>query len=742
MLVGAPPFDGSDPRVVLSQHRHDTPPLIAVVRPDIPEPVDGLVRAMLAKVPADRVPSAAAARDRIDELLLGLATNELHGRRPPQRVAARTWRWPLRAVVVVLAIALGRWIYSSLQAPALDPNRILVFPLQDIGGADAGSDGLAVATYIGYALDGTRPLRWVEAHPLLRAEEERTGVSPQRAHALARSMGAGHFVDGAIVHASDSVAVILRLHSVSGDSLVRREGVTGRPGASVPQLGVRAIAALVPLLVEPGRRIDTSPLRDRAAPAIAKFLQGERAYRGSRLEEALALYSEAVSLDSAFALAAIKGALAARALDRDSSARALYAVAIRRVGSLPPRHASYAAGLGFYLSGDADSALAHFRAVLASDSSWADVWTAMAETYHHLLPNVANADSLATAAYTNALRRDSTLLLARIHLAEHDLHEGRLNSAHVRFALAADTSGVGRILTPFRWAVMCATQARADSFWTRYAAADPRSVLIAGKLLAEGASHAGCARAAFWSVLRSDTADVETRWGSLLTLHGLLIATNDTASLPATYAAGVDVGLPTWPLRMLAAAAGVDDPRVADSIATSRGVDYRSMNSATLWLRSTWGAHRGDRSATREIAAILLQRARESRLQQDSVLAQSASAMAAAAALDTSGALTILGRLRPHAPRADITWQPFAAHGLERLTRAQFLLARGRPQNALDAAALLEASEPVTYLLYYRQSLTLRLQAARTLGRADDIRKLAARLERLRPAGAALRAAG
>lgn len=742
MLVGTPPFEGSDPQVVLSQHRHDQPAAITVVRPDLPDQVEGLVRRMLAKVPADRVPSAAAARDQIDELLLGLTTNELHARRPPRRTSTGPRRWPIVAIAGAFTIAVGTWTYSSLREPALDPNRILVFPLQDIGGSDAASDGLAVATYIGYVLDGTRPLRWVEAHPLLDARDARTGVSQQRARALARSIGAGHYVDGAIVHASDSVAVILRLHSVAGDSLVRREGVSAPPGASVPQLGVRAVAALVPLLVEPGRRIDTSPLRDRAAPAIAKFLQGERAYRGSRFDEALALYNEAVSLDSAFALAAIKGALAARALDRDSSARALYAVAIRRASALPPRHASYAVGLGHYLSGDADSALARFREVLASDSSWADVWTAIAETYYHLLPNEPNADSLAAAAYAGAFHRDSTLLLARVHLAEHDLQEGRLNSSHVRYAFAADTTGVGRLLTPFRLAVACATQARPDTFWSRHAATDPRSVLIAGKLLAVGASQAACARAAFWSVLRADTVDVETRWGALLTLHGLLIASNDTASLPGMYAAGAAVGLPVWPLRLLAAVAGVDDARIADSIVTSRGSDFQLMNSATLWLRSTWAARSGNRATTREIASVLLARARDSRLHQDSTLAQSAIALAAYARRDTSATLTLLRQLRPRAPRADITWQPFAAHGFERLTLAELLLATGRPVDALDVAALLEAPEPVTYLLYYRQGLALRLRAARALGRNDEARKLAARLERLRPAGAALRAVG
>ncbi|HJU73140.1 MAG TPA: protein kinase [Gemmatimonadaceae bacterium] len=741
MLVGSPPFEGADPQVVLSQHRHDPPPRVSIARPDVADDVNAVIATMLAKVPADRLRSAEAARERIDDLLLALATNELHTRRPVRRPVPRWKRWALLTIGGVGAVVGGVWLASALRAPAVDPNRILVFPLQTVGGADTAGDGLAVATYIGYALDGTRPLRWVEASQLIDPNA-RGGLRHEQALRLARSIGAGHYIDGAIVRERDSIRVLLSLHAVAGDTLVRREAVSAQLGASAPQLGVRAVAALVPSLVEPGRRIDFSPLRDRAAPAIAKFLQAERAYRASRLADALTQYNEAVALDSGFALAAIKGALAARALDRDSAASELYAVASRHVQSLPPRHASYAQGLGHYLAGDADSALQHFQRTLTRDSSWSDVWMAMAETYNHLLPNVRNADSLARTAYAAAIARDSAMVLARLHLAEHDLHEGRVASTHVRYAQAADSSGISDILTPIRLAIQCVSQARAADFWARAAPAQAASVLVAGKLLAVGASRPGCARAAFWRLLHMDSVDVATRWGALLTLHGLLLATTDTASLAEAYNAAARVGLPAWPLQLLAAAASQENPKVADSIATSRGADFTAMNSATLWLRATWSARKGDRNTSRDIARVLQERARTTGSAQDSLLAKSANALSAFAARDTATAIALLQQLRPHAPRADITWQPFAGLGMERLTLAELLLAKGRFADAMRVAESLEAPEPVTYLLYYRPSLRVRLQAARALGRNDEARQLAARLDRLRPAGAALRAAG
>ncbi len=64
MLSGAPPFPGRNPVTVAYRHVHDeVPPLV-----DVPEPVDRLVRDLLAKDPADRPASAAEVGTRIAAL--------------------------------------------------------------------------------------------------------------------------------------------------------------------------------------------------------------------------------------------------------------------------------------------------------------------------------------------------------------------------------------------------------------------------------------------------------------------------------------------------------------------------------------------------------------------------------------------------------------------------------------------------------------------------------------------------
>ena len=105
-------------------------------------------------------------------------------------------------------------------------------------------------------------------------------LDPREARSLARSAGAGFFIDGSIVRRPDSVTIILRLFSLADDSVIRVAGRSAPAGsASPPQLGVAAVTELLPALVAPGGRIDLTAFSERKPTAVANFLQGEREYR-------------------------------------------------------------------------------------------------------------------------------------------------------------------------------------------------------------------------------------------------------------------------------------------------------------------------------------------------------------------------------------------------------------------------------------------------------------------------------
>jgi eukaryotic-like serine/threonine-protein kinase len=71
MLAGEPPYTGSTPYSILSKRLLDPVPSVRRLRPTVPTVVDRAITRALAKVPADRFPSAGAFAG---ELALGVAT--------------------------------------------------------------------------------------------------------------------------------------------------------------------------------------------------------------------------------------------------------------------------------------------------------------------------------------------------------------------------------------------------------------------------------------------------------------------------------------------------------------------------------------------------------------------------------------------------------------------------------------------------------------------------------------------
>ena len=405
-----------------------------------------------------------------------------------------------------LVAALAVW--RLLPGPALDPNRVLVFPLQDEAGA--GSD---VATYIGHVLDGSEPLRW---------EDEDEAVPRGQERHRARERRSGYFIDGVIVRQPDSVTVILRLYDVGGDSMLRRAGLSGPTGASEARLGAKAAANLLPALLGAGRSVDIGALSERAPAAIANFLQGERAYRRSRFAEALDHYRAAVAGDSLFAVAAMKGGQAASWLERDAEARDLFSLALTHERLLPPRYVWLAQGLLSYQTGDADSAAARFGDALRLAPEWNEAHMALGEVYYHLLPRAAFLDSLAQTEFRAALALEAGFSPPLYHLAEIALRQGQPAQAERYAQQFRSSQPDSAIAVSLEFTVGCAVAG--DRFdWTAALSRSPEDVLEAARVLATIPVYGRCAERAYRSLLDADSAGPANASAAVYGLQSLLM---------------------------------------------------------------------------------------------------------------------------------------------------------------------------------------------------------------------------
>ena len=724
MLTGEPPFHGRTAQAILARHRIDPPPSLRVVRPTIPEHVESAVIKALAKVPADRYLTTA---DFVADL------------ERPQGVAVaskghvqRRVRPALIAAATLLGLA-GLWLYVTRGGSAgLDPNRVVVFPL-DEGSRSAISEasGEAVATYIGYALEGTAPLKWLDGRDFLSPAQRASlrEISPAEAREISRQKRAAYYLDGSILRVSDSVTVVLRLHDVAGDSVLKRTGASGQVAtASLPQLGLRAMAGLMPILLEPGRRVDVSALSERQPDAIANFLQGEREYRQMRFGRALDHYHSAVQEDSSFALAALKGGQSAGWLERSADAQSLLAVSVRHKELLPAKYKLYAEGLSAYWSGDADSAVSRFRRAIAVDSSWSDAWMALGEVYYHLLPRGSSLDSLAEDAFNRTRRLDADFTPPLYHLVALALHRGNVTSARTYIAELRAQRADSTLLPRLTLMYDCVVMGPEKVDWRRAVEQDPTAVLEVAQPLATSTIGQNCARKAYRAVLGS--ANIENRWGALLGLQGILVAEGRRDELGQLFASQEAADLPGRRLYLwdASADAGLDGP--AEAAAVEVGTNYGGMEGPNLWLLGQWASHRRDVEPVRAISAVLAARvAGGTRL--DSLFARIMAAYSALVDGDTTVAIDRLSALTPSASRADLTWQPWEALAGERLTLAELFLARKRYFEADSLAAALDNHRSVAFLIYLPASLRVRIRVAEAMGRPDMANRYRRRLTAL-----------
>ena len=730
MLSGEPPFTGATAQVIIARHMVDQPRSLRVVRSTVPDHVEEAIRTALAKVPADRYPTA----ERFVTALRGDGQTSAVRR---SRVARRR-RWSAGLVGgVALAAGLGLWGFPRPAPHGLDRNKVVLFPLieRSLTVADSGA-GYDVAVMLSAALEHTQPLRWIDgAQRLGEPATANLSILPaSELRRVAEAQRAAYYIEGAVIGGGhDSTTVILRLHDTNGDSVVAQESASAsRANTSAVQLGLTAATRLLPALVDPGRRIDLGALASRIPSATALWIQGEREYRRSRFRGALDFYQRAVQEDSTMAFAALKGAQAASWENLGEEGARLIAVALAGESSLPPKHRLLARGLQAYWTGGADTAVHWLIRALAQDAEWAEGHMALGEVYYHLLPESAlPLDSLAEAEFAKAASYDSGFAPPLFHLAEAALRRDEVTNAAAlieRFsAFDPDTS---------RWrqlAIMlaCVQNGVKAVSWERESSARPMDVVQAAKSLSVAGAHNECAERGFRALL-ANPAVPDFHWGAVQGLHGILLSQGRYEQLIPLTDSAVTAGHRRAPaLYFIAELVGAPlkaKAQETDSLwRTSYGELFGDVSLQTRWLVAAWQAHRRDTVRLRALRAAMLADTEATPTPIRDVL----DAHLALARADTASALFHLRRLRVNAPSSAIEWDLMESLAVERLLLAKLALARGDFAEAHRIAAVFDHPGPVTFLSFVRYALDIRLRSAQALGRHDLVGRYRARLHRL-----------
>jgi serine/threonine-protein kinase len=716
MLAGEPPFGGRTTQAILARQILERVPSLEVVRPGLLPGIARAIETALAKTPADRFATPEQFVDALDRATKGPS---------PRRTLL------VGALVVGVALAAGALLLWP-RPPALDRSKVVVFPLEERGlpPTDAGA-GTDVAVMIISALEHADPLRPLDVRDRLTPQQSANPalIDAKRQRSLARDRGAALYTTGIIQVHSDSTTVILRLYDVAGDSLVASRTVSGsRSLAPLHRLGIDAVKELIPSLVDPGRHIDLTPIRDRGAGTIALFVQGEREYRLSNFRSALVLYERALGADSAMALAAVKGAQAAAWVNDTGRASALLRVAIQRDSLLPTRYRHFARGWAAEMAGDADSAIVWLERAERAAPGWAEALMGLGETYYHLLPLRPRLDSLAAAAFNAALASDSGFTPPLFHLTEIAIREGRLSQAQVLFDRFEKARPTPDLLMHLRLMLECSSHGAASFDWQSASQLAPREVLTAGKALTGAGRGLGCADGAFRSLLALDSS--EYHWGAFMGHHAVLAATGQHGRLIAFVDSTVKQGTVRGAMMayIFDAAAGLpvdEQARGVVSFGKNRwGAMYDTLYTRPgaewlLWIFGVWHSEHGDTATVRILQTALDGVGRTEGGASAQLYAGALRGHLALGHRDTTEAIGRYRALSPVMSEDDLEWDWAGSLAIERLELAETLLARGRYQEARDVASVFDHQGPIAYLVFLPASLAVRYRAAVAMGNRE-----------------------
>ena len=359
MLAGEPPFTGRNPQAVIARHISENVPSLRVVRPDVPEALEQVIRRALAKAPELRYANAREFAEAVSVAMTPRTSTTHPVHAPPSR--SRVVRIIVLIVGILLAIvaivAVGRRMLTS----GLEEHDWLL--VADFAGPtdDPGLAG-AVRDLVTASLEQSQFVRVVPRRQL--SEVLRLAGLPATTHVdleLGRELASRSSVRAVLfgsVQRSGANDYSIALHVVGtedGDQLA-----SSARAASGDALVAEVEAAALEVLERLGERRQAlamqRPLYDVVTPSFEAF----RRYVEARdlvatrvdLAGSNARLAEAIALDSGFAAAwAALGANYATARQIDS-ARLAYGRALALPHRLSPAEL-------YRLRGDVAYALDH-----------------------------------------------------------------------------------------------------------------------------------------------------------------------------------------------------------------------------------------------------------------------------------------------------------------------------------------------------------------------------------------------
>lgn len=336
-----------------------------------------------------------------------------------------------RLITMITAALLGGaaivyFATDARRASSGSNDVVAVFPFVVHGAADADYLGEGMVDLLSLGLDGAGGLRAVDPHVVFAATRGMSrALDPQTARHVAARLGARRFVLGGVTRSGARLQLYARMYGADGTAGEVVESSSAADSLlldAADELARGLIAGLFPQ----NAMTRTAALATRSSDALKAYLHGEAEYRAGRYDSAVDAFSRAVALDSAFALANFRLAVATEWGSQTSPDLLLGAIdrAARHAPRLPARQRHFLEGFTAYHRGAAAVAESRFRAVLAEWPDDVEAWMATGEVLFHVGVRTGRERAMedAGAAFQRVLalapeHEQALVHLARVHAA-------------------------------------------------------------------------------------------------------------------------------------------------------------------------------------------------------------------------------------------------------------------------------------------------------------------------------------
>ncbi len=422
MMVGEPPFAAPTAQASIARRLSEPVPHIRHVRDGVPARLEQAIMTALARVPADRFPSATAFRD---ALLAGPAASK--GTEPQaNRSITRRRSLLTAAAVAVLAVLVG----VAIEFPRIARSRggappvvaaavpgVAVLPFRTMG-ADPGLWHEGIVDLLSYNLDGIGQLRKIDPVTVLTGWRRMGGsasnaLTADDAREVGRRLGSRYVVTGKAVQIGADLQLIAEVQDVESGEMRGAARVT-RPADSASSLVDQLTLELLRRNLLPTDGEYSPPSLGRATtsslPALKAYLAGERDYRTAHFSDAARHYHRAVEADSNFASAWFRlSSTCGWGECSQELSEAYYTRALALADQLPDREAKLIR---------AEGKAKPLEALTAMYPDDVEAWAALGESYfHHIGVNLRPTEAY-RGAFTRAVQLHPYFAEAYEHLIE------------------------------------------------------------------------------------------------------------------------------------------------------------------------------------------------------------------------------------------------------------------------------------------------------------------------------------